>query len=101
MHMSSSDQSQTQMTKPPVEQTKMVKVKVLYPIRVTRTYKGKEVEEVVTPGTDKAPRIVEVSEEEAKEFCDTKFDIGMKEHFGPLERRSARRTSVVRAERVK
>jgi len=84
------------MTNPPAEQTKMVKIKAIYPIRVPKVVKGKEIEEIVSPG-----QTAEVSEEDAREFCDRKFNIGMKEHFGPLERRAARRTMVTRAERVK
>lgn len=59
----------TEMKNPPKKQTRMVKIVVKHPIRVM---KGKD-EHIVTEG-----QTVEVTEEEAREFCDKAFDIGHK-----------------------
>lgn len=80
------------MTNPPKDQAKMVKIKAIHPIRV-----GQGVEEqVVTPGN-----IAMVTEEEAREFCDKKFDIGFKDTFGNRHPSEAQKKTVIRAERVK
>ena len=87
---------------PVAAKEKLVKIKVLYPIR--RMING--VEHVHTPDQhiDPAKRrdvIVEVTEDEAKQFCDTKFDIGYTDTFGDRDKRDIKRTIVHRAERVK
>jgi hypothetical protein len=87
--MSSSDPKH--MSNPPTDQTKMVKIKAIYPIRVG---KG-DAETVITPGNT-----VEVSESEAKEFCDKSFNLGMKDTFGNRHPSEAHAKIVKRAERV-
>jgi hypothetical protein len=85
-------QNQTTLTSPPVKQARMVRIKAIHPIR---TMKG-DVEVITTPGNT-----VEVTEDEAKEFCDRPFDIGYKQAFGNIDPSMARKTVIHRAERVK
>ena len=93
--------NQTQMTTQPA-QKRMVKIRALAPIRVDRgEFKGQPVEHVVQPG-----EVVEVSEAEAKEFCDKKIDVGYKGKmkgtgFGSHHPSDMQKTFVTRAERVK
>jgi hypothetical protein len=79
------------MTNPPSSQTKMVRIKAIYPIRLGE---GK-LEHVVTEGN-----VVSVSEEDAKEFCDKKYLIGYRDNGG-YQTRGAKETQVYRAVRVK
>lgn len=90
--MSSLDKSTTELVNPPKAQTRMVKIKATYPIRIMN---GKD-EHIIQPGTT-----AEVSEEEAKEFCDKKIDIGYKDTFGNSDPSLVHRKSAIRAVRVK
>lgn len=66
---------QTHMTNPPGGQSKMVKIKAVHPIRLSRG--GQVGDMVVTEG-----QTVDVTEAEAKEFCDKDFNIGHRNTFG-------------------
>lgn len=94
--MSSSDDNKspatTQMNNPPKAQAKLVKIKAIQPIR----FGPKDDPKIITPG-----QTAEVSEEDAAEFCDKKFDMGYKDKFGSSEKRDAVKHIVTRAERVK
>lgn len=82
--------AQTKMTNPP-KQLKMVKIKTIYPIRVMR--EGAEV--IVKEGN-----VVEVTEDEAKEFCDKEFKLGYKDIFGNVDPHAFKPKNAKRAERV-
>lgn len=80
---------------------KMVKIKALHPIRVytmAEDGEGKpiKVENVVQPDTE-----VEVTEAEAREFCDKTFDLGYTDIFGERDDRDIKKTFRTRAVRVK
>lgn len=85
------NKDQTTLNHPPKAQTKMVKIKAIYPIRIGE---GKS-EHVVTEG-----KTVDVTEEDAKEFCDRKYSIGHREGSGGYQTRGAKETQVFRAVRV-
>ena len=96
--MSSPDQKKdAALVNPPVNQTRMVKIKAKTPIRTMRKEGSMEVEHIHQPGS-----VIEVTEEEAKEFCDKKISIGHKgQGFGNFEKQTVQERFVVRAERVK
>jgi hypothetical protein len=81
----------TNMTKPPKDQTTMVKIKTKHPIRLMRD----GAEHTVTEG-----QVVEVTELEAKEFCDKEFDLGYRNSFGYIDGPTTMVTKTRRAERV-
>lgn len=90
--MSSPDNKQANLVAPgKPNQTRMVKIKALQPIRLTR--EGGE--KIVAPG-----QTAEVTEDEAREFCDKKFDIGVRDYFGNSDKKALKNTVVKRAERV-
>jgi hypothetical protein len=85
---------ETKMTNPPVKQTKMIKIKATQPIRLDRESNGKLSSVDVQPGT-----VVEVTEEEAQEFCDRKFK-GYHAFDGERSEKDAPRSEITRAVRV-
>lgn len=87
-----SSPEQTQMVSAPKTQTKMVKIRAKSPIRIMK----EGVEHVIQPG-----EVADVSDAEAKEFCDKKIDIGYKNTFGNRHPSDIKKEFVVRAERVK
>jgi hypothetical protein len=89
--MSSPEQNTTEMTNPPKKQTKMVKIKAIYPIRVMD---GKN-EKIITEGST-----CEVTEEEAKEFCDKEFNTGYRDVFGYSDPRAVKPVVAKRAVRL-
>lgn len=96
----SSLENQTKMMNPPKVQTRMVKIKANYPLRVVRPGKdsdGKDVnvEHIVKEGTT-----TEVTEAEASEFCDKEFNLGYKNTFGNIDSNAIKQVKVKRAERV-
>lgn len=85
----------------PGKQVQMVKVKVHHPIRIVRD----GIEQIIQPdqNADVSKRkqtIAEITEEEAKEFCDREFDIGYREIFGNVPKGYVKTTIVKRAERI-
>lgn len=90
--MVSPNKNDVQMTNLPVNETRMVKIKTIYPIRL-KEKDGSE--RIITEGNTAM-----VTEDEAKEFCDRKFDVGHKNQFGNADPSDHSRMSVRRAERV-
>lgn len=78
------------MANPP-KQMKMIKAKTLHPVRLMRD--GSET--IVKEGTP-----VELTEEEAKEFCDKDFEIGHRDVFGYQDVLASRPAKIRRAERL-
>lgn len=89
--MSEKPNHEVNLINPPTKQVKMVKARVLLPIRLTHDSL------VIEPGNE-----VEMTEDQAKEFCDREFT-GMTTYFGkrecnditagPIKRRRAERIS--------
>lgn len=71
----------------------LVTIKAVYPIRLTEKDGS---EKIVSVG-----QTADVTEEQAKEFCDTKFDLGYTDTFGERDERDIKKTIVSRAVRVK
>ena len=84
------NEGQVKMTNPPTTQTRMVKCKALTDIRLD----GRK----DTPNF-LAGAIVELTEDEAKEFCDKEF-VGYHSHSGSMPDAAATRTKVRRAVRL-
>lgn len=98
---SSNDNKEVKMVNA-TKQSEMVKVKLNSPIRINRG--GSDT--IISPDQNPDPKLrkevtVDLTEEEAVEFCDKKFDLGYKDKFGSSEARDARKHTVYRAERVK
>lgn len=97
----SSPDANTKMVNPG-KQVQMVKVKVNHPIRVIRD----GFESVISPDAnpDKSKRkavLAEITEDEAKEFCDKEFNIGFREVFGAIPAGDYIKPTVIkRAERL-
>lgn len=91
--MNPSNPSTTTMVASPKSTTQMVKIRAKSPIRL---YDENKNEIIVNPGEE-----TEVTEAQAKEFCDKQIDIGYKNTFGERDKRDIQRTMVIRAERVK
>ena len=85
------DSKTANLINPPTKQVKMVKIRAKYPIRINR----EGLEDIVSIG-----QTADVTEEEAKEFCDKEFNIGHKDRFGNLDVVMDKTKKVVRAERV-
>lgn len=80
------------LVNPPKNQTRMVKIRAKTPIR---TVNDKGHETIHQTGA-----VVEVTEEEAAEFCDKKIALGYKDTFGQYEGNALKEQTVVRAERI-
>ncbi len=89
--MNSSLEGQTKMVNAPKTQTKLVKIKANTAIRLTKD----GVEEIITEG-----KVVEVSEEDAREYCDREFNLGYKDTFGNFDPHSVKPKVIRRAVRV-
>lgn len=79
------------LVNPPTKQVKMVKIKTSQAIRLNRDNS----ETIVPPG-----KVIDVTEDEAKEFCDRQFKLGMRDTFGNFDKNTVRPTIIRRAERV-
>lgn len=91
--MSSPEQTNdAKLVNPPTKQTRMVKIRAKAPIR---TVNDKGHETIHQTGA-----VVEVTEEEAAEFCDKKIALGYKDTFGQYEGDALKQQSVTRAERI-
>lgn len=82
-----SEKEQTNLVKPEQKQTRMVRVQVKSPIR---TSEGK---------TFKEGSVCEISEEDAKEFCDKKFE-NVYAFSGERDSDDAPRGKIIRAVRL-
>lgn len=88
--MQPNETTTTKMIAPEGPKTKMVKIRAKSPIRLDR---GKDTVSLAEG------EVAEVTEAEAKEFCDKKFDAGF-DFGGERSVQTSTRHTIVRAERV-